>query len=63
MSGIKVARFAGYRDIQDLNAFLNQPNVRYVDLKISEIRNRRGESSQVLILIYEEDDGIIRGGV
>ncbi|MDE0526161.1 MAG: hypothetical protein OXI27_06155 [Thaumarchaeota archaeon] len=60
MSKTRVKRVAGPR-VNTLNELLSKPNVKYVDLKASQIMNDAGQTVDVWVLIYEEDDGIIRG--
>ncbi len=60
MKKTRAIEFTGENRIIDLDEFLMQPNVRYVDLKVSTV-TMHGQLIEGVVLVYEEDDGSITG--
>lgn len=60
MSKTRVKRVVGSR-VNILNELLSKPDVKYVDVKANQMMNGVGQTVDVWVLIYEEDDGTIRG--
>ena len=61
MRTTRAKRFLGPKWADKLDLFLQKPNVKYVDLEIGNVQDDAGQLFVVVLLVYEEDDGIIEG--